>query len=123
MEIVDANVVLRYLLKDHKQFYKKSRQILEKRRVYLPLEVTAEIVYVLEKVYEVPRIKITEALTRLLDYANISSADSDVLHAALNIYSSDNIDFVDTLLVGYNRIHQHQIHTFDKKVKKLCEPG
>jgi len=54
MEIVDANVVLRYLLSDNIRFFKKSKQILETHNVFLPFEVTAEVVYVLEKVYEVP---------------------------------------------------------------------
>lgn len=66
MEIVDANVVLRYLLKDHKTFYPKSKKIIEQKEVHIPTEVAAEIVYVLEKVYKVPKTKISDALLELL---------------------------------------------------------
>ena len=120
MEIVDANIVLRYLLKDHERFYHQAKQIIEHKSIHMPTEVIAEIVYVLENVYSVPEIRITEALTKLLDYPNISTPDKAVCYKSLTIYNSENIDFVDALLVGYNRIHGDVIHSFDKKVQKLC---
>ena len=50
MQIVDANVVLRYLLKDNDDLYEKAKNILEQQDVFVPYEVMAEIIYVLEKV-------------------------------------------------------------------------
>jgi predicted nucleic acid-binding protein len=64
MKIVDANVVLRYLLADVPTLFTRSEQILENETVYLPFEVLAEVVYVLDNVYEVPRPKISEPLAR-----------------------------------------------------------
>jgi predicted nucleic-acid-binding protein len=120
MEIVDANVVLRYLLKDHKRLYRESRQIIEEKKLYVPTEVIAEIVYVLEKVYEIPRSNISDALKVFFNYTNVSVSDQAVLYESFTIYNEKNIDFVDALLVSYNRIHDHIIHSFDKKVNKLC---
>lgn len=120
MEIVDANIVLRYLLKDHKKYFEESKQIIERKTIHLTTEVLAEIVYVLEKVYEVPRGRISEALAQLLNYKNITTADEAVYYESLNIYKAENIDFVDAILVSYNRIHNDTIHSFDKKVQKLC---
>jgi len=79
MEIVDANVVLRYLLKDHKTFYPESKQIIEQKEVHIPTEVVAEIVYVLEKVYEVPKTKISNTLSELFTYPNIATSDNPAL--------------------------------------------
>jgi len=45
MEIIDANLVLRYLLNDHKIFSEKSAKILENNYVRFPFEVCAEVVY------------------------------------------------------------------------------
>jgi predicted nucleic-acid-binding protein len=120
MEIVDANIVLRYLLNDHKKFYDQSKHIIERKTIHLATEVLAEIVYVLEKVYNVPRNRIFKALTQLLDYPNITTSDKMVYFESLNIYKTENIDFVDALLVSYNRVHNYTIHSFDKKVQKLC---
>ncbi|TZE80838.1 type II toxin-antitoxin system VapC family toxin, partial [Calorimonas adulescens] len=48
MQIVDANIVLRYLLNDTEVLSEKAAQILENNEVFVPNEVIAEIVYVLE---------------------------------------------------------------------------
>jgi len=121
MEIVDANVVLRYLLKDHKTFYPESKQILEQKQVHVPTEVIAEIVYVLEKVYEVPKTKISNSLSELFSYPNITVTDNPALNESLKIYKNENIDFVDALLVSYNRVNDDVVYSFDKKVNKLCK--
>lgn len=120
MEIVDANMILRYLLNDHKSHFIKSKEIIEHRKIYIPMEVLAEVVYVLEKIYEIPSGRISYTLTELLAYQNISTADKAVSYESLNIYKNENIDFVDSLLVSYHRVNHHQIHSFDKKVNKLC---
>jgi len=119
MEIIDANIVLRYLLNDHDTFSAESGKIIENRQIHLPNEVCAEVVYVLQKVYDVPRPKIANSISLLLDYPNIGS-DKTVLNEALNIYSTKNIDFVDSILIAKNHVLGALIHTFDKKIKKLC---
>ena len=119
MEIVDANVVLRYLLNDNNAFTIEAGNIIENRQINLPNEVCAEIVYVLQKVYEVPRQEIVKSIIILLDYPNIT-ADKFVLREALNIYHTQNIDFIDSILIASNHILGALIHTFDNKIKKLC---
>jgi predicted nucleic-acid-binding protein len=121
MEIIDANIALRYLLNDHEVFSKKSARILENNKIHIPFEVCAEIVYVLEKVYNVPRKNIKNALTTLVEYSNITTTDETILKTALKIYDDGNIDFVDSILIAYNQISGVIIHSFDKKVNKLCK--
>lgn len=120
MEIVDANVVLRYLLNDQKEQYGIAKKIIEKRTVFLPTEVLAEVVYVFEKVYNIPKHKISDTLSALLLYPNIGVTNRDVCFESLNVYNEENLDFVDAILVAYNRINNDMIHTFDKKLLKLC---
>lgn len=52
MKIIDANIILRYLLKDNLELHQKSIDIIENQQLFLPNEIIAEIVYVLEKVYK-----------------------------------------------------------------------
>ncbi len=120
MEIVDANIVLRYLLNDHVIFSAEAVKIIENRQIQFPNEVCAEVVYVLQKVYEVPRQKINDSISLLLDYPNIT-ANKTVLKEALTIYQSKNIDFIDSILVASNHVLGALIHTFDKKIKTLCQ--
>jgi len=55
MSVVDANIILRYLLDDHAKLSPKAAEILERQMVTLPIEVACEVVYVLQKVYVVDR--------------------------------------------------------------------
>ena len=121
MEIVDANIVLRYLLNDHEVFSENAGIILENKTVYFPFEVCAEVVYVLEKVYDIPREKIRDALLLFIHYPNVTTTDKTILKEALKIYHSENVDFVDSILVGWNHVRGAFIHSFDKKVNRLCK--
>jgi predicted nucleic-acid-binding protein len=120
MEITDANVILRYLLKDDADFFSKSRVIIENKKIFFPLEVCAEVVYVLEKVYKVPRKNIQEALTIFINNPNITTVDNSLLKESLEVFETENIDFIDAVLVAYNHVLKAKIHSFDKKLMKLC---
>jgi predicted nucleic-acid-binding protein len=120
MEITDANVILRYLLNDHEVLSLKAGQILEKNSIHVPFEVCAEVVYVLEKVYNITRKDIRNALTLFVDYTNITTNDALVLKEALKIYETQNIDFVDSVLIAFHHIRGVVVHSFDKKVNQLC---
>jgi predicted nucleic-acid-binding protein len=119
MQIVDANIILRYLLKDIEELHTKAVQIVENKEIHIPFEVIAEVVYVFEKIYEIPRLEIKDALSTLLNYPNITTSNVDILFEALQIYEKQKIDFVDSLLVSYNHIQKDTIYSFDKKLNKL----
>jgi predicted nucleic-acid-binding protein len=125
MLIVDANIILRYLLFDNEELAKKAAEIIENNKIFLPFEVMAEVVYVLEKVYKIERAEISRSLKELLKGVNIHTYDSDILNKALEIFSSRKIDFVDTLLCGYSLIRDDEVITFDKKINSyiLREKG
>ncbi|SDC88388.1 PIN domain-containing protein [Geotoga petraea] len=119
MKIVDANVVLRYLLQDNEKLSNKAKDIIENNEIFIPTEVIAEIVYVLEKVYSVNRKEINKILSELLRFYNITTNNMDVIKNALKIYSNKKLDFVDTILISYNNVDKHEIFSFDKKLNKL----
>ena len=79
----------------------------------------AEVVYVLEKLYEVPRADIRESVEILVSYPNISFTDQEILICAVRFYEEKKIDFVDTLLAAYNHVKKYKIYTFDKQLEKL----
>ena len=66
MAIIDANIILRYLLNDHEELSTKAEEILENNRIILLLPVACKVVFVLQKVYQVERDKIREVLQRLI---------------------------------------------------------
>ena len=121
MKIVDANIILRYLLNDHEELSEKATTIIEDSEVLLPNEVIVEIVYVLEKVYGVENYEISDIPLEVFCYENIVVNDIDVLEEAFLLFSKRRLDFVDTLLYAYNKVKGYEVYTFDKKLNKLLE--
>ncbi len=78
MQIVDANIILRYLLNDQADLHKRAAEIMEGQHVWIPFEVVAEVVYVLEKLYGVPRNAIKVSMNMLISCENISVNDNAV---------------------------------------------
>ncbi len=99
----------------------KAALIIENDQVFIPVEIIAEIVYVLEKVYKVDRNDIFSSLNGLTDYENINVDEQEVVCSALRFYTSLRLDFVDCLLLSYHRIKHLQVETFDEKLRKQLE--
>ena len=116
MKIVDANVVLRYLLNDIEDQAIIATNYLEQQKVNIPTEVIAEIVYVLEKVYKINRKKISSKLGSLILYPNIEIENKDVISESFKIYAQRKLDFVDSILCAYKTIRNVEILSFDKKI-------
>ena len=116
---IDANIVLRFFIKDILDQALQAKRILENENVFLANEVIAEIIYVLEKVYKKERNDIYYALYKLIIQRNIFNFDKQFVLKALEIYNSSNLDFVDCLLCAYSEVDE--IKTFDKKLLKCID--
>ncbi|WP_369017688.1 PIN domain-containing protein [Thermatribacter velox] len=122
--IVDANVILRYLLKDDPKLYKKAEEFFDevfsglKKALFLQ-SVIAEVIYVLRGLYNVKREEIAEVLEEFSKMKGVKIQDKDVVLEALHIFKSKNLDFVDCLLCAYSR--KYVIFTLDKGVEKCIE--
>lgn len=119
MKIVDANVVLRYLLNDIEDQARIATNYIEQHKVNIPTEVIAEIVYVLERVYKISRKEISSKLSSLISYPNIEIENKEVITESFKIYAQRKFDFVDSILCAYKTIRNVEIITFDKKIKNF----
>ena len=124
--LVDTNVILRYLLADHPQFYEKAKDLFEKVRfgtekVIILESVLTECVYVLMKFYKVPKEEVTDKLSALLRYRGVANDDKSVQLEALVIFAIQNIDMVDAILLARARIGQYNLISFDKDVENNFE--
>ena len=115
--MLDANMVLRYLLNDNPIMYEKAKQLLKQDNVWVTFEVIAEVVYVLCKVYSMERQIVSN---KVREFAGlVECRESDVLNLAIDTYAVKNLDFVDCVLYAYNKIDGFEIATFDKKLLQL----
>ena len=121
MQIVDANIILRYLLSDNADLSAKAEVIIDNNSIYLPIEVLCEVVYVLEKVYSVDRIDISKEITDIINNLDITVPSKEAVLIGLEIYGTKKLDLVDCILVGYSETEGADIHTFDDKLRKLID--
>jgi len=118
MVLFDTNVILRYILRDNLAMTEKIKRQLSIEIGYVPIEVIAEVVYVLSKVYKVERNIISQIITDITNTDKIRIIDTNVVQHALEVFASSSLDFVDCLLVGYAKEKQYFVFTFDKKLQK-----
>ena len=100
-KLIDANVILRYLLRDHQQMSEDARRIIENGAFTLP-EVIAEVVYVLKGVYKIERHEIAGVLIEFLD--DVIVENQNVVKEALFLFSETSLDFVDCILIARHRV-------------------
>ena len=122
--IVDANVILRYLLADHPDYFQKAESFMGQVkegiiRVFIPDGVLIECVYVLLKIYKVPRIDIVKGLTGILNYRGVINDNRSILINSLNLFQEKNIDIVDAIIHTLAQEKKWTYFTFDKDIGKL----
>lgn len=115
MQLIDANVILRFILNDNIEMARCAADVIA-AGAYTKTEVIAEVVYVLKSVYSTSRDKITAILHGLPDIIQIENADC-VIYAA-DLFASTSLDFVDCLLIAYHKINHETVFSFDKKLNK-----
>ena len=62
MVILDANIILRYLLNDNEQMADEAEKIIKENAALVTIEIIAEVVYVLKRVYSIERDIIKSSL-------------------------------------------------------------
>lgn len=121
---IDANIIIRYLLKDNEEFYSLADKFFEevfsgKKAAYILQSVLAELIYVFTKFYKINKKQVVEILEELLSSRNIKIQDKNITLNALYIFKTNNIDFVDCLLCAYSE--EMEIFSFDKKLNKCTK--
>ena len=115
--IIDANVILRCILNDNQQLAMQAKSLIENNDCFVPNEVVVEVVFVLQKVYNVPREEIKNLIIVSFNYFEVSN--EMLLRDALLFYAQTKLDFVDCLLAAYYSVENHQIGTLDKKLNNF----
>lgn len=124
MVMIDANVILRYLLRDNEQLYRKAESLFNevfsgRKRALIIQPVIAEVVYVLQKLYKVSREEIAQVLTEFLRMKGVKAQDKDIMLKSLEIFRYKNLDFVDCLLCVYSR--EYKVVSFDGGVSRCIK--
>ena len=118
MLLLDTNAILRYLLRDNEQQSAVIAKIIN-NDAHTTAEVIAEAVYVLSRVYRIPRDEVSWMIHCVLLDVKVENLRS--LRYALGVYNQTNLDFVDCLLVAYHKVLGMDVMSFDKKLNSTLE--
>ena len=113
MTLIDANVILRYLLNDIPEQADKAESVIKQGSFTLP-EIIAEVVYVLIKLYKVPRNEIKSIVAPIFNEVEIQN--KEIIVNALSVFSETAFDFVDCIIISRKKLLNENVFTFDKKL-------
>jgi predicted nucleic acid-binding protein len=119
---VDTNVLIRHLTGDPPELAARATRYLGVAdELLLPDLILAEVAYVLESFYEVPRAQVATTLRAVLAYPAIRVLDADLLQRAVEVYEIHRLDFADAYLVASaERTGIGVIASFDRSIDRVA---
>jgi len=125
--VIDANIVLRFLLDDHPEQSPRARELMRRVRdgeetVVLPEVVVSDIVWTLRSFYHWPAEQIRAFVRSLLTLKGVRGVRREVLLHALDIFAKFNVDFSDALIAAEMLwTGQEEIYSYDRDFDRI--PG
>ncbi len=119
--LVDTNVLIRHLTGDPPDLAARATAFLAAAEaLILPDLIVAEVVYVLESFYEVPRHRVAELVRSIITFGSIRTADPGLVLRAVEVYEVHKIDFSDAYLVALAETADvFDIASFDRTIDRL----
>jgi len=125
MRFLDTNIFIRFLTDDVpekvdacEEIFKKA---VEKQETLFTTDlVIAEIIWVLESFYELPKNEIQDKVEKILNTPNLICPHKDLILSALMLYSEKNIDYIDAynaLILKENGIEE--LYSYDKHYDRI----
>lgn len=120
----DTNIIIRYLIGDDAPLFGKAKSFFDEvksgniKAVILE-SVIAECIYVLTRIYKVPRRKAADSIIDILHYKGIANGDREELISALALFSENNLDIVDCILAAKTLAGGDTLFSFDNELKKI----
>jgi predicted nucleic-acid-binding protein len=119
MRLIDANIVLRYVLNDHPGLSQEAKNLIDNNDVEIPIEALCEVAFVLKSVYNITRSAISEKLVTFFEKTQCGLPHRDAVLRGIEYYAVTNLDFVDCIFAGYAEIENAIVETFDDGLRRL----
>lgn len=123
INILDTNIILRYLVGDNDVLHQESKEIFKKAekgdlKLLVKVVVVAETCFVLESFYKKSRDEIANAMEVLLSQKWLKVEDRKGLLKMWINYRS-KLHFVDSYLLSTAEANKYKILTFDKGIERI----
>ncbi len=117
---VDSNVLVRHLTGEPKaQAERATARLRSGEKLILVDPVVAEIVYVLESVYQVVRPRVAELVRAIVSFPSIDVVDEQLFFRALELYE-DRLHFAEAYLVACAELSGvGRVLSFDRAIGRV----
>jgi predicted nucleic acid-binding protein len=119
---VDSNVLIRHLTGDPPDQAARATGFLAAAEELLLADlVVAEVVYVLESFYDLPRAEVAELVRAIIAFPAIVALDPAMLLRALEVYETARLDFAEAYLVAQaERSGVGVVASFDQAIDRVA---
>jgi predicted nucleic-acid-binding protein len=121
---IDTNVLVRHLTGYPPAMARRATRFLAAvapGELLLADLVLAEVVYVLQSVYDLDRPAVAEAARAIVTFPAIAVDDPQLLLRAVEVYENDRLDFAEAYLVASaERSGVRAVASFDKTVRRVA---
>jgi predicted nucleic acid-binding protein len=120
MVFVDTNILLRWLLGDHRELSAKAETLVEEAEpgsLIITDIIVAEIVYVLRSTGH-DRQQTGEALSLLGRTSAFKYENDELVAEIINVLTASSLDFADCYLLVRARREKMGLETFDEALRK-----
>ena len=76
---IDTNYIIRYFTNDNIEMANKVEELLLNEKVFIANEIIAEVIYVLEGVYNIPKNDVANLLLELISFNNIKVTNKTII--------------------------------------------
>lgn len=124
MNLIDTNVILRYLIGDEKSasgvFNLFDRLIKNEEKVECPLIVFFQVIFVLKSFYKIELSKIRDIMQGLLSIPGFYVPQKAILTSTLDIWNKQGGDIVDAYIVALSTSERgRKIYSLDKDLDRI----
>lgn len=118
--LLDTNVLVRHLTGTPRDQAERATAFLrDADRLDLPALVVAELVYVLESVYEQARPQVAVLVRAVLAHPPIVAGDEDALLRAVELYETYRVHFAEAYLAACAERGDGRVASFDRDLDRI----
>lgn len=123
MQGIDTNILVRVIIDDDNEQQSEiaKHALAAIKQIYITDIVLVETVWVLKSCYHFSKNKIVNIIEVLLENEAIVFENTALIYQALTIFTENNIDFSDCIILTKTNHKKTTLLTFDKKLSKI--PG
>ena len=122
--IVDANIIIRFLLNDHPKLSQLAISLFSKAqkkliKIYLDEVILAEVIWTLSSFYKIKKADLIDNIEKFISQDWIVNTKKKSMLKALYLYKSANLDYIDCWIFVVSQALKFKLETFDKNLRRL----